>query len=302
MNNQLMTLDTQNMGMMPAPSPTPVLDRAHLQFYSGMIRAAGLIPNEPNVPPAMAEARVMAKIVYGSSYGFNAVQSQRAFHIINGAIVLSAEGLHTLLLQTGRYQTREVYLDDTGCKVEVFTLEAGEWVKVGTVEFTVKDAERAELLKNPSWKKYPKDMCYARVITRVVRRFAREVLAGQPVVHDLAKREAEAAPEAQTETAPTTDATKNVRSFPAATETADERKADTAPDVDPFEAVESLISKLKKAGDSIKWTAANRNEFVVEYFGDDALTFGDLNDAQLAELERELTARYAALTTEETND
>ncbi|HEY8560479.1 MAG TPA: hypothetical protein VIL74_08885 [Pyrinomonadaceae bacterium] len=171
----------------------PALTREDLSFFANMIEAAGLIPQERDAPPAKAKARVMAKIVGGQVYGFDPIQAQENLHIINGKITLSARGMAQLLHRSGKYATRVERLDKDGCKLAVLERnEDGKLMLVGHVEFTRQMADAAGLFKsNPTWQKYAEDMYFARCISRVVKRFAPEVLDGQAIHYDLAKKEPE---------------------------------------------------------------------------------------------------------------
>ncbi len=178
-------------------SSAPVtLDRDNLQFFANMIEAAGLLPQEKengrDMPPVKLKARVMAKIVGGQVYGFDPIQSQENLHIIGGKITLSARGLSQLLHRSGKYSTRIERLDQSGCKLAVLERNSqGEQKLIGHVEFTKEMAEKAKLTGNQNYQKFAEDMYFARCISRVVKRFAPEVLDGQAVQYDLAKREPE---------------------------------------------------------------------------------------------------------------
>jgi hypothetical protein len=87
---------------------------------------------------------------------------------------LNANGKGILFRETGEFDLRFVYHSEEGCKVKVLRLINGKWLEVGEVEFNKAMAVQAGLLTGPMqdmWKKYPRDMYYARVITRAVKRF-----------------------------------------------------------------------------------------------------------------------------------
>ncbi len=157
------------------------LDRENLTFFANMIKAAGLVPKVPGVTPEIQFNRVMAKIVAGVSYGFDPILSQTCFHAMFDGLSKSAECYEILFRRSGEYDTRIEYLNDTGCKVKVLKRDdEGKWRAIGEVEFTREMAEKAELTKNSMYKKFGPDMFYARVMTRVVKRYNPSCL--QPTV------------------------------------------------------------------------------------------------------------------------
>ncbi len=153
-----------------APSVVP-LDRENLTFFANMIKAAGLIPEVNGVSREMSFNRVMAKIVAGTAYGFDPMLAQTCFDVAFNVVSPNAKGQGVLFRQSGEFDLRIVRHDDKGCKVIVLRLIDEKWKEIGVVEFNEAMAKSAGLLNKDIWKKYPMDMYYARVITRVVKRF-----------------------------------------------------------------------------------------------------------------------------------
>lgn len=148
------------------------LDRENLTFFANMIKAAGLVPKVQGVTPEISFNRVMAKIVAGTSYGFDPMLSQTAFHVMFDQLTLSAQGHEILFRRSGEYDTRFLQgPDENGCKVQVLKLVNGAWRAIGEVEFTKTMAQKAGLLANKMYEKFGPDMYFARVMTRVVKRF-----------------------------------------------------------------------------------------------------------------------------------
>ena len=179
----------QSVGM---ATTVVALDRENLQFFANMIRGAGLVPQVNGVAPDVQFNRVMAKIVAGTSYGFDPMLSQTAFHVMFDQLTLSAQGHEILFRRSGEYDTRIVKLDDDGCKVKVLKLIDGVWKAIGEVEFTRKMAEKAQLTKNAMYSKFGPDMFFARVMTRVVKRFNPGCLQPTVVLGNHFARESQA--------------------------------------------------------------------------------------------------------------
>ena len=159
------------------------LDRETLKFYGDMVQAAGLVPMEKNVSQEMSKFRVMAKIVAGTSYGFDPILSQQCFDVLYNRMTPNAHGMEILFKDSGEFDTRIIQLDDVGCKVKVLQRHNGEWdasrgqyfggqwFEIGVVEFTVAMAKTAGWDTNALWRSTPADMCYSKVMKRVVKRF-----------------------------------------------------------------------------------------------------------------------------------
>lgn len=177
------------MQMAPQPQGQPAqiipLDRETLLFYGNMITAANLVPSEQGVNTEISRSRVMAKIIAGTSYGFDPILAQQCFDVVKNRMVPNAFGMEILFRDSGEYDTRIAKLsDDYGCKVLVLRrvkgewdneraqYSGGEWTAIGEVEFTIEMAKKAGLWdSNPTWKKYPSDMAYSKVMKRVVKRY-----------------------------------------------------------------------------------------------------------------------------------
>lgn len=129
---------------------------------------------------ARDEAQAVVKIIYGQELGISPAASMSGIHIISGKPVLSATALAGLIKsRRPLYDYRVVILDDDGCELEFF--ESGK--SVGKSSFTMTDAKNAELVggKNPNWKKYPKNMLFARAISNGARLYCPDIFTGSPI-------------------------------------------------------------------------------------------------------------------------
>lgn len=170
----------QPQGLTPTVVP---LDRETLGFYANMITAAGLVPQENGVPPEMSKNRVIAKVVAGTSYGFDPVLSQQCFDVLFNRMTPNAHGMEILFRDSGEYDTRIKTLNDLECTVIVLQRQGGTWDEsrgqyvggtwhdIGEVRFTVEMAKKAGWTKNALWAGTPADMCYSKVMKRVVKRY-----------------------------------------------------------------------------------------------------------------------------------
>ncbi len=149
------------------PSKILGLDMQDLSSVSGLIfnsRVYGDI--------ATKEAAAI-KIVAGMEYGFNPFQSMSMIDFIQGRPTLNAHGKATLINSSGDFRLKIVTLTAENCEIDVCRKDdKGDWKVINRSTFTIDDAKKAELTtgKNAhSWKKYPRNMLFARCVSNIWR-------------------------------------------------------------------------------------------------------------------------------------
>lgn len=115
-------------------------------------------------------------ILAGVEAGFDAFASVTGVHIIQGKPTFSANLMATAVKRSGRYNFRVLEHTDDVCKIAFFERWGSEWQEVGQSSFSLDDAKRANLLSNPTWKNYPRNMLYARAMSNGVRWYAPDAL------------------------------------------------------------------------------------------------------------------------------
>jgi hypothetical protein len=141
--------------------------------------------------------KALAKLVFGRDLGVSATAALTQIHIIEGKPEISAN-LQAQMLRRAGYDFRVVTPDelrDTEC--EIVALRDGE--EVGREKFTMKDAQRADLAKKDVWRKYPRNMLWARAMSNVVAFHCPEVTQG---IRVYAEGEIRDAPEERDEPTP----------------------------------------------------------------------------------------------------
>lgn len=105
--------------------------------------------------------------------GRHPAEAARDYHIIGGKPSLKSEAMLARFQQAGGRVEWHDYTHEavTG----TFTHPQGGSLKVS---WTIKDAERAGLTGNPTWKKFPRQMLKARCISEAVRGIFPGVLSG----------------------------------------------------------------------------------------------------------------------------
>lgn len=113
------------------------------------------------------------KVIAGMEYGFSPFQSMSMFDFIQGRPTLNAHGKATLINSSGDFRLKINELTPTNCSISVVRKsDNGEWKVINTSTFSWEDAKNAELTngKNAhSWKKYPRNMLFARCVSNIWR-------------------------------------------------------------------------------------------------------------------------------------
>ena len=126
-----------------------------------------------------ADAREMVqavvKIQAGLEMGLPPVYSMTKIYIVKGKVMVSAEAMGALIKRTNRYDYTVKDLTDEQC-ILVFTDNGKE---VYTSKFTMKDAQRADLVKGDSgWTKWPRAMLMSKALSQGARIVCPHVIAG----------------------------------------------------------------------------------------------------------------------------
>lgn len=122
-------------------------------------------------------AKAVVKILAGQELGFGPFASMTGVNIIQNKPVLAANLMAAAVKRQGKYNYRVTRLDDTGCELTFF--ENGQ--EVGKSKFEKADAEKAGLLGKDNWKKYPRNMYFARALSNGQKWYAPDVFNGVTV-------------------------------------------------------------------------------------------------------------------------
>lgn len=120
-------------------------------------------------------AQAVVKILAGQELGLPPIASMTGINIIKGKVSLSAVAMATVLKRHGKYDYRVRENTNDACEIEFFY----DTESIGKSQFSMKDAERAGIFKaNPSYKKYPRNMLFARAMSNGIRWYCPDVLGG----------------------------------------------------------------------------------------------------------------------------
>lgn len=142
-------------------------------------------------PDARQTFQAMTKLVLGRDLGLSATAAMTGIYIVEGrpelGSNLQAQMIRTWLGLGGeRYDYEVEGPTETACAVTVYRVNPGvtygdkeNYQRLGRAEFTIEDAQRANLIKPKSaWATYPKNMLFARAISNAIAFFCPEVTGG----------------------------------------------------------------------------------------------------------------------------
>jgi hypothetical protein len=161
--------EQESRALTVAPAGTAamtVLDQAKI------LAASGFFPDIKSISQAAA------KIMAGQELGVGPMASLRGVYIIDGAPRYAANLLGAVVKRSRRYDYLIITLDDTVCEL-AFT-ESGR--EIGRSRFTAEDAKKAGLVDRANWKKYPRNMLFARAMTNGVNWYCPDVAGGMEVI------------------------------------------------------------------------------------------------------------------------
>jgi len=139
-----------------------------------VFKASGMFPD------IQSEAAACAKIIIGRGLGLSDYDAMTGLHIIKGKAVLAANLMAASIKRAGKYDYR-AKCSDTECSIAFYgrTMD-GKWEQIGTTEFTMDDARRAQL-GGDNWRKYPTAMLFARCISAGYKQHCPDALGAAPV-------------------------------------------------------------------------------------------------------------------------
>lgn len=148
-----------------------------IQTMDDVERAARAMSASKFFPDSVEMAKAVVKILAGQELGFGAFASMTGVSVIQGKPVVGANLTAAAIKRTGKYNYRVVEHTDQVCKIKF--LENGE--EVGISSFSMEDAKAAGLTGKDNWKKYPRNMLFARALSNGQKWYAPDVYNGATV-------------------------------------------------------------------------------------------------------------------------
>ena len=148
-----------------------------IQSMDDVERAAKAMSASGFFPDSKSAAQAVVKVLAGRELGFGAFASMTGVAVIQGKPVIGANLLAAAVKQTGKYNYRVTEHTAEVCRIKF--LEGNQ--EVGISSFTMDDAKAAGLATKDNWKKYPRNMLFARAIANGQKWYAPDVFNGVTV-------------------------------------------------------------------------------------------------------------------------
>lgn len=129
-------------------------------------------------------AQACVKIAAGAEYGLPPVVSMTGINVIKGRVTLSANVMAAIMKRAG-YKLKTRFDGEQSCVITVIDPDGEE---LGESSFSMDDARKAGL-GGDNWRKFPRNMLFARAVSNAARWFAPEVLTGAITPEELGEVE-----------------------------------------------------------------------------------------------------------------
>lgn len=138
------------------------------------VNLGGILAKSGFFADSREAAQCVTKILAGQELGIGPVAAMTGIYIVKGRVTLSANLIGAAIKRSGRYNYRVTRMDNEGCTIEFY--EHGEQIGVST--FDKQDAVAAGLAGGDNWRKFPRNMMWARAISNGAKWFTPDVFAG----------------------------------------------------------------------------------------------------------------------------
>lgn len=122
-------------------------------------------------------AQAAVKVMAGQELGFGPIASMTGIYIVKGRVTLSANLMAAAIKRHPAYTFR--VKDHTAEVCTIDFIEDGQ--VIGTSTFTMQDAKDAGLAGSETYRKFPKNMLYARALSNGAKWYCPDVFGGGPI-------------------------------------------------------------------------------------------------------------------------
>ena len=126
-------------------------------------------------PDVKTAAQAIVKIQAGKELGIEPFASIQGINIVQGKPVVSANLQAGLIKKSGKYKHKVLEHNEQVCKLEFYEKWGDSWQSIGTSEFSMKEAQQAGLATKDVWKKYAKNMLFARAMSNGAKWYCADV-------------------------------------------------------------------------------------------------------------------------------
>lgn len=184
------SLDEHAVGRYEAENSSAIAVRSldDISRISKIFIQSGMFKGDRGVSQAQQVYQAGVKIIAGVEFGIQPFAAIRGINIINGNAEMSANLMAAKVKKHPKYDYRVKQWDNDGCVLEFYEITPAAGLGVpatrellGESSFNQADAQAAGLLSNPTWRKFPRNMYFARAISNGVRIYTPDVFYGAPV-------------------------------------------------------------------------------------------------------------------------
>ena len=165
----------------PQPAPLAKQQPAPPTGDLSMMQVASAFAKSGYFPGVQHLAQAVVKMLAGKELGIPPVAAMQGVYIVQGRVGLSSNMIAALIKRSGRYDYRVKELTDQEAVLEFSQKGEEGWVSQGVSSFSIKDAQRAGIIrpaapgKLSAWQAYPRNMLFARALTNGARWFCPDV-------------------------------------------------------------------------------------------------------------------------------
>lgn len=155
----------------PSPPENPIArvgPNTELMVMAKMFADSGFFKD------SRSAAQAGVKICAGHELGIPPVAAMTGIHIVKEKVMLGAAVLASVVQRSGKYDFRVKQIDNTICVIEFF--QGKESIGIST--FGVKEATAAGLMGGDNYRKFTRNMFFARALSNGVKWFCPGVLSG----------------------------------------------------------------------------------------------------------------------------
>lgn len=157
-----------------------------IKRISTIFIGSGMFKGDKSLSQAQQVYQAGVKIIAGVEFGIQPFAAMRGINIISGNAEMSANLMAAKVKKHPRYDYRVKQWDNDGCVITFFEIPypgapRSEWDELGESSFTHEDAVTAQLAGGQNWRKFARNMYFARAISNGVRIYTPDVFYGAPV-------------------------------------------------------------------------------------------------------------------------
>ncbi|KSZ59688.1 hypothetical protein Z045_05845 [Rhodococcus pyridinivorans KG-16] len=157
-----------------------------IRRISNIFIGSGMFKGDKSLSQAQQMYQAGVKIIAGVEFGIQPFAAMRGINIINGNAEMSANLMAAKVKKHPKYDYKVKQLDNDGCVITFYEIPypnapRKEWEALGDSSFTHEDAVAAQLANSQNWRKFARNMYFARAMSNGVRFYTPDVFYGAPV-------------------------------------------------------------------------------------------------------------------------